>query len=92
MDKGIALEYRNDAPRVLFTARGDMLKKMLKIAEERDITVYRDRDLAEVLSVFKPGDSIPESLFSALAAVMSYCYQVNEGFKNKMNESGFLNG
>jgi len=92
MDKSVAIEYRNDAPRILATARGILAKKMLQIAEEENITIYRDTDLTGLLFELKSGDSIPESLFSAVAAVMAYCYEVNSDFRDKINSMGLLNG
>ena len=90
-DKAVALEYGRSAPRVLSVAKGDLVKKMLQIADEKGITVYRDKDLAEVLSALKPGTEVPERLFSAVATVMAYCYNVNDKFKEKIIESGIIN-
>ena len=90
-DKAVALEYRQVSPKVLSVARGELVKKMLKIADEKGITVYRDKDLTEVLAILNPGDEIPESLFSAVAAVMAYCYNVNDKFREKIMESGIIN-
>ncbi len=90
-DKAVALEYGQVSPRVLSVARGELVKKMLKIADEKGITVYRDKDLTEVLAILNPGDEIPESLFSAVAAVMAYCYNVNDKFREKIMESGIIN-
>lgn len=90
-EKAVALEYDQFSPRVLSVARGELVKKMLEIAERKGITIYRDKDLTEVLSVLGPGDEIPESLFSAVAAVMAYCYKVNDKFKEKIIESGIIN-
>ena len=92
MDKSVAIEYRNDAPRILATAKGILVKKMLQIAEEKNITIYRDTDLTGLLFALKSGDSIPENLFSAVAAVMAYCYEVNSDFRDKINSMGLLNG
>lgn len=91
IEKAVALEYNKAAPVVIAVARGDFVKKMLKLAEDRGITIYRDKDLAEVLSLLKPGDEIPEKLFSAVAAVLAYCYNTNMEFKQKIIGSGMLN-
>ena len=90
IEKAVALEYRKSAPVVLSVARGEFVEKMLKLAGERGITIYRDKDLADVLSVLKPGDEVPEKLFSAVAAVMAYCYNVNMEFKQKIIGSGIV--
>lgn len=85
MDKAVAVEYRKDAPRIVARARGELVKKMLKIAEQKNITIYEDRDLAEVLYCIKPGDDIPDDLFGAVASVLAYCYRVNDSFKKKLH-------
>jgi flagellar biosynthesis protein len=86
-DRAVAIEYGQVSPRVLSVARGELVEKMLKIAEKKGITIYRDKDLTEVLAILNPGDKIPESLFSAVAAVMAYCYNVNDKFREKIMES-----
>lgn len=91
LDKAVALEYGKSAPRVLSVAKGDLVKKMLQIADEKGITIYRDKDLVEVLSALKPGKEVPERLFRAVAAVMAYCYNINDKFKEKIMESGIIN-
>ncbi len=92
MDKSVAIQYEKDAPRVIAVARGILVEKMLKIAEEKKITIYKDKDLTEILSSFEAGDVVPEALFGAVSAVMAYCYRVNSDFRQKLNNSGFLNG
>jgi flagellar biosynthesis protein len=91
IEKAVALQYNKSAPVVLAVARGDFVEKMLKLAGEKGITIYRDKDLADVLSVLKPGEEVPEKLFSAVAAVMAYCYNVNMEFKQKIIGSGIVN-
>jgi len=91
MDKSVALQYDKDAPKVIAVARGILAEKMLKIAEEKKITIYKDEDLTEILSRFNAGDAIPESLFGAVSAVMAYCYRINSDLRQKINNSGFLN-
>jgi len=91
MDKSVAIEYRSDAPRIIAKARGALVKKMLQLAEQQNISIYRDIDLTGLLFELNSGDSIPEDLFGAVAAVMAYCYEVNSDFRNKINSAGMLN-
>ncbi len=86
MEKGVALEYNGISPRVVAKAQGVLLKKMLQIAEENSIEVYRDSDLVELLYTIDSGEQIPEELFGAVARVMAYCYEVNLDFKRKVHE------
>ncbi|HNX23459.1 MAG TPA: EscU/YscU/HrcU family type III secretion system export apparatus switch protein [Spirochaetota bacterium] len=92
IEKSIALQYDKDAPKIIASARGILAEKMIKIAKEKKITIYKDEDLAEILSKFKAGDLIPENLFGAVSVVMAYCYSINSDFRQKINNSGLLNG
>jgi len=92
MDKSVALQYDKDAPIILASARGILAEKMIKIAEEKKITIYKDADLTEILSKFNAGDVIPETLFEAVSVVMAYCYRINSDFRQKVNNAGLLNG
>jgi flagellar biosynthesis protein len=88
--KGIAVGYsaNEPAPEILAIAKGFLAERMLEIAKENDITIYKDSDLAEVLSYMVPGNYIPESLYRVLSEILAYCYEVNEKFRDKMLKSG----
>lgn len=92
MQKSVALQYDMDAPKIIASARGILAEKMIKIALEKKITIYKDNDLTDILSKFETGDVIPENLFGAVSVVMAYCYRVNSDFRQKLNNSGLLNG
>jgi len=89
MDRGIALEYTGGLPRIIAVAQGRLLKKLLEIAEKNRIPIYKDEDLAGILSHLPVGSEIPEDLFRAVAEVLAYCYRVNKRFKDKM-DTGLL--
>jgi flagellar biosynthesis protein len=84
--KGIAVAYTpgEPAPEILAIARGFLVDRMLEIAKENGITLYKDSDLAEILSHMTPGDRIPENLFRVLSEILAYCYKVNEKFREKL--------
>jgi type III secretion system FlhB-like substrate exporter len=87
--KAVALEYDPGmgVPEVIAAARGMLVERLLELAGKHGIPVYRDPDLAEVLSAVRPGTKVPESLYKAVAAVMAYCYRVNEGFRKKIGKT-----
>lgn len=86
-DTAVAVGYSGagSLPEILAVARGALVERLLGIAREHGITVYRDADLAEVLSKLDVGSEIPEGLFAAVAEVLAYCYRVNAGFAKKMD-------
>lgn len=85
--KAVALGYTGgkSVPEILAVARGLLVERLLKIAEENSITVYRNADLAETLSALGAGSPVPESLYRAVAEVLAYCYRVNEAFREKLD-------
>ena len=92
LEKSIALQYDKYTPKVIASAVGLLAEAMVKIAEEKGIPIYKDADLAEILYKFDAGDPIPESLFGAVSVVMAYCYRINSNFRQKLKNSGLLDG
>ena len=84
--KAIALGYEpgEGAPRVLAAARGYLAEKIINMAEEMGISLYKDPDLASALYAVRSGDEVPERLFAAVAEALAYCYRINEDFRNKI--------
>ena len=80
----VALEYSDDLPVIISSARGYLAEKLLDIAKLNNITIYKDSDMAEILSKLDTGTEIPENLFIATAEILAYCYKVNSKFKNKL--------
>ena len=87
---GVALEYPGDIPKILAVARGLLYDKLIEIAEEYNITIHRDPDLARVLSALPVGSEIPETLYRAVSEVLAHCYAVNKDFKNKIGNMDIL--
>ena len=87
-NKGIALKYSVDIPKILAIAQGELLKHLLKLAEKNNITIYKDPDLTEVLSRFEVGAEIPEVLYKTIAEVLAHCYKVNSDFREKIDKLG----
>ncbi len=87
---GVALEYSGDIPKILAVARGILFERLMQIAREHNITIYRDSDLAQVLSQLPAGSEIPETLFRAVSEVLAYCYRINSEFKAKLDGMGIV--
>ncbi|HOA07116.1 MAG TPA: EscU/YscU/HrcU family type III secretion system export apparatus switch protein [Spirochaetota bacterium] len=77
--KAVALSYKNGdhAPVVIAKAKDILFEKMIKIARENGVIVYKDSDLAEVLFHIREGKEIPFELYSAVSEVIAYCWKVN---------------
>ncbi|MDY6933108.1 MAG: EscU/YscU/HrcU family type III secretion system export apparatus switch protein [Spirochaetota bacterium] len=86
--KGIAIGYSGrEVPKVLAVAQGRLVDRLLSLAEEYNITIYKDPDLADALALLNVGSDISENLYRAVAEVLAYCYKINEEFRDKINIS-----
>ena len=59
------------APVVIASGYGPVAEKIIDIAEQRGIPVYRDDSAASMLCMLDVGANIPEELYQVVAAI--YC-------------------
>ena len=80
MLKAVALHYPDwaDAPYISAKAKGRAAEYMLKIAEENDVPVVENADMAEVLSIQETGSFIPEETYAAIAAIFAFVMKVEK--------------
>lgn len=84
--RAVALKYdsnKNNAPVVVAAGSGYIADKVVEIAEESGVPVYKDDSLAVLLSQLDMGSEIPEALFSSIVDI--YVYFLN--FKMPKNEA-----
>lgn len=73
----IALKYSGEgAPRVTAKGDGDLGDLILELAQQHDIPLYEDQELAGLLSHVELGKEIPETLYLAVAEVLSFVYDI----------------
>lgn len=73
-DKAVALKYTPDsdvAPIIVASGYGNQAKRIMEIAEEQGIPIFRDDSTASLLCMLDVGSSIPPELYQVIAAV--YC-------------------
>jgi flagellar biosynthesis protein len=74
-DLAIALRYDGEnAPRVTAKGSGHVADRILDLADEYDIPLREDPELALLLSQVPLGDEIPEALYLAVAEVIAFAY------------------
>lgn len=88
----VALNYDGkDAPRV--TAKGDhaMADRIVALAEQHNVPLYPNPELATTLVQVPLGDEVPEELYRAVAEVISFAYllagKMPEGFDLRSPET-----
>ncbi|MCG7866875.1 MAG: flagellar protein FhlB [gamma proteobacterium symbiont of Stewartia floridana] len=74
-DLAVALKYDGEnAPRLTAKGRGELAERILALAEEHDIPLHEDVELAALLSQIPLGDEIPQALYRAVAEVIAFAY------------------
>lgn len=74
VEKAVALKYSTEsdlAPVVIASGYGDIAEKIIDIAENRGIPVYRDDSVASMLCMLDVGASIPTELYEVIATIYS---------------------
>ncbi len=70
--KAVALRYRVDedaAPVVIASGYGQMADKIIGIAEEKGIPVFKDDSAASLLCMLDVGRAVPEDLYEVIATI-----------------------
>ncbi|MDR1754176.1 MAG: EscU/YscU/HrcU family type III secretion system export apparatus switch protein [Eubacterium sp.] len=68
----IALKYNPDtnfAPVVVASGLGEVARKIVNIADENGIPIYRDDSAAALLVMLNSGEHIPPALYSIVATI-----------------------
>ncbi len=74
-DLAIALQYDGEnAPRITAKGRSELADRILELANEHDVPLHEDPELAALLSQVPLGDEIPEALYRAVAEVIAFAY------------------
>lgn len=72
--KAAALEYENnyDTPIVTAAGMGIIAENIIKKAEESNVPIVYNKEMAELLSNVDVGESIPPELYEAVAKIIVY--------------------
>ena len=82
-DKAVALNYQalDQLPRVAATGTGDIAQRIIRLAEENNIPIEKNPELADLLAVLRPGVRIPERTHELVAAVLCFLYEADAEFR-----------
>lgn len=72
--KAVALKYSPEgdiAPVVIASGYGDVAERIIDIAEQKGIPVFRDDSSASLLCMLEIGSNIPAELYQVIASI--YC-------------------
>ena len=76
----VALRYPEwaDAPYISAKAKGSVARRLVEIADENGVPVVENAEMANVLSLQNVGSFIPESTYSAIAAIFAFVVKLDE--------------
>ncbi len=76
LQKAAALKYSEDAPEsapvVVAAGVGDAARRIVDLAEQSGVPVFRDDSLATLLSQMRAGTEIPSELYHAVVDIYVY--------------------
>lgn len=82
----VALKYDREsqaAPKILAKGKGGIADRILQLAVEKGIPLYRDPELIEVLGQLDVGSDIQPELYQAVAEVLIFIYKMNRKKKSQ---------
>lgn len=71
-------EEKNDAPEVVAQGQGVIAQKIIQVARENSVSVYKDRKLAQQLKNLKLGEEIPPELYKVVAEVLLFISNIDK--------------
>jgi flagellar biosynthesis protein len=84
--RAIAIKYqvgKDKAPKIVATGKASVAEKILELAEENRIPFYEDETLTELLSKLDLNTEIPGELYTLVAEVLAFVYQLDKMKKSK---------
>ena len=80
----IALRYQpHDLPRVVAKGNGRVAQQIIQTAELAGVPIHQDPALAQALSALDIQQAIPRALFSAVAQVLIFAFEVKRQQQEK---------
>ena len=66
------------APRVTAKGKGLLAEKIIEVAKQHNIPLYKDKNLVQVLEALEIETEIPPELYQAVAEVLAFIYRLNQ--------------
>ena len=84
--KVAALKYNKsyDAPIVTAAGVGYIADKIIELANENEVPIVENKELAELLTKTEIGDAIPAELYDAVARVLAYVLEIDSSLDQKV--------
>lgn len=83
--KAVALKYnveKDMAPVVIASGYGEIAERIIDIAEQKGIPVFRDDSAASLMCMLDVGSNIPTELYEVIAAIYGQIMKTSAEIKN----------
>ena len=77
----VALKYKyaeDTEPKIVASGQGKKAEQILKYAEEHQVPIHEDKQLAPVLAELRVGSAIPEELYEIVAEIIAMVYRMDQ--------------
>lgn len=84
--KAIAVKYdleKDRAPKIIASGKGGVAEEILRLAEENGVPLYEDASLADLLARLELDTEVPPELYTLVAEVLSFVYQLDRMAKKR---------
>ncbi len=78
-----ALQYSPDtdaAPKIVAAGKGQIAERIIQKAQESNVPLYQDINLAQTLSSLSVGDEIPPEIYEVVAEILIFIGCVDESY------------
>lgn len=91
--RAVAIKYdvkKDRAPKIVASGRGGLAEEILRLAEENKVPFYEDKALGELLGKLQFDEEIPPELYTVVAEVLAFVYQLNKITKQRLQKGKSL--
>jgi len=84
----VALKYENGykAPKIVAKGSGHVADKILEVAQENDVFIHTDENLAENLNKLELGSDVPPELFEIVAQIYIFADKIDSILGSENNK------
>ncbi|MEN6390508.1 MAG: EscU/YscU/HrcU family type III secretion system export apparatus switch protein [Syntrophomonas sp.] len=82
--KAVALRYdmeKDEVPVVVAKGRGVIAENIARLAEQNQVPLRQDKQLADYLMALELYQEIPPELYGVVAEILAFIYRMDQGYK-----------
>lgn len=80
----ISYEEKEQVPKVVASGKGKLAEKIIEEGKKQNITIYKDKELANLMKNLDVGEQIPPSLYNVVAQVLVFVSDMDMKVREKI--------